>query len=74
MKFQVGRFLCEMSLDDHGGMQARRFLRGGRKTEPPTLRCDRYRLPCWSRRRWSAAPRGVDIGLEAMQYARIEDR
>jgi hypothetical protein len=33
MRFQVGMFLCEMSLDDHGDV--RWFLRSGRKTEPP---------------------------------------
>jgi hypothetical protein len=35
MRFQVGRFTCEMSLDDDGSVQTRWFLRGGRKTEPP---------------------------------------
>jgi hypothetical protein len=35
MKFQVGRFTCEMSLDDHGGVQTLWFLCGGRETEPP---------------------------------------
>jgi hypothetical protein len=35
MKFQVGRFTCEMSLDDHGGVQARWSLANGRRIEPP---------------------------------------
>jgi len=35
MIFQVGRFTCEMSIDDDGGVLTRWFLRGGRKTEPP---------------------------------------
>ena len=35
MRFQVGRFTCEMSLDASGRVQTRWFLRGGRKTEPP---------------------------------------
>jgi hypothetical protein len=35
MKFQVGRFTCELSFDDDGSVQTRWFLRGGRKTEPP---------------------------------------
>jgi hypothetical protein len=34
MKFQVGMFLCELSLDD-GGVEARWFLADGRRIEPP---------------------------------------
>jgi hypothetical protein len=33
MRFQVGKFLCELSLDDDGRVQTR--CRSGRKTEPP---------------------------------------
>ncbi len=35
MKFEVGKFVCEMSLDDDGRVQTRWFLRNGRRTEPP---------------------------------------
>jgi hypothetical protein len=35
MRFQVGKLTCEMSLDNHGQVVTRWFLRGGRKTEPP---------------------------------------
>lgn len=35
MRFQVGRFICEMSLDDDGRVQMRWFLSNGRKTDQP---------------------------------------
>jgi hypothetical protein len=35
MKFQVGRFTCEMSVDADGSVETRWFFRGGVKTEPP---------------------------------------
>jgi len=35
MRFQVGRFTCELSIDDDGSVQTQWFLRNGRKTEPP---------------------------------------
>jgi hypothetical protein len=35
MRFQVGKFFCEMSLDADGSVQTRWFLRSGRKSEPP---------------------------------------
>jgi hypothetical protein len=35
MRFQVGKFFSEMSLDKDGSVQTRWFLRSGRKTEPP---------------------------------------
>jgi hypothetical protein len=35
VQFQVGKFLCELSLDDDGRVQTRWFLRSGRKTEAP---------------------------------------
>jgi hypothetical protein len=35
MKFQVGRFTCELSCDGSGGVEARWFLADGRRIEPP---------------------------------------
>jgi hypothetical protein len=35
MKFQVGRLTCEMSIDGHGQVTTRWFLRNGRKADPP---------------------------------------
>ena len=35
MRFQVGRFTCEVSVNDHGRVQMCWFLRGGRKTGSP---------------------------------------
>jgi hypothetical protein len=36
MKFQVGKYICEISLDGDGKAQTRWFLGNGRKIEPPT--------------------------------------
>ncbi len=49
MRFQVGKFLCELSLDDDGSVQTRWFLRSGRKTEPP------HYLDAADRRQYRAA-------------------
>jgi hypothetical protein len=35
MRFQVGKLVCELSLDASGRVQTRWFLRNGGKTEPP---------------------------------------
>jgi hypothetical protein len=35
MKFQVGRLTCETSIDDHGRVTTRWFLRNGRKADSP---------------------------------------
>jgi hypothetical protein len=35
MKFQAGKFTCELSLDDDGRVQTRWFLSNGRRIEPP---------------------------------------
>lgn len=35
MKFQVRKFLCEMSLDDGGRVETRWFDGPGRRIEPP---------------------------------------
>jgi hypothetical protein len=35
MKYQVGRLVCELSLDSDGSVETRWFRRGGRRTEAP---------------------------------------
>jgi hypothetical protein len=35
MRFQVGKFFCELSLDDDGGVQTQWYLGNGRRTEAP---------------------------------------
>ena len=35
MKFQVGKFTCELSLDDDGRVHTRWFLGNGCRIEPP---------------------------------------
>jgi hypothetical protein len=35
MRFQVGKLVCELALDESGGVETRWFLNNGRRTEPP---------------------------------------
>jgi hypothetical protein len=35
MRFQVGKLVCELALDESGGVETRWFLSNGRRTEPP---------------------------------------
>ncbi|HLK83381.1 MAG TPA: hypothetical protein VKT99_18080 [Xanthobacteraceae bacterium] len=35
MRFQVGKFICELSLDDDGRVRTRWYLGNGRAVEPP---------------------------------------
>jgi hypothetical protein len=35
MRFQVGKLVCELALDESGGVETRWFLNNGRRTELP---------------------------------------